>query len=86
MSNVTALDTDQEDLAEYFEGLAALARQGTVIGVFGCVVTTVDDEAKVAPVEEGYSLSEADVIMCLRFVCDSLEESWQADLLDSMPD
>ena len=86
MSNVTALDTDQEDLAEYFEGLAALARQGTVIGVFGCVVTCADDEAKVAPVEEGYSLSEADVIMCLRFVISSLEESWQADFLDSIPD
>jgi hypothetical protein len=86
MSNVTALDTDQEDLAAYFEGLATMARQGNVIGVFGCLVIVDEEDCKVAPIEEGYTMSESDVMACLRYVIRELQESWEADLILSLPD
>jgi len=86
-NNVTPIETDQEDLAEYFEGMAALARQGKVIGMFGCAVMIDSaEECSVAPIEEGFSMSEADVIQCLKYVVRELEESWEADFILKQPD
>jgi hypothetical protein len=74
-------DPLQVELIAKCKELLESARSGELVGLFGIAVFDGGEEGdnKAEALQEGYTLSEADVVLGLEFVAKDLRESWESE-------